>query len=156
MLFFYVTKWCVFPFWPRDPSNQVRVAISCILPHRMGQMDGYEPGNDLGSCDFRNEANSKQGLSKQGLTQVGIKIMLKRLKKMVLNNKIGVLGPRTPLIRSESQFHVFCRIEWVEWMDMSREMTLDLVISGQDLLLVQEEDLLLLKEEGVGRRVWKN
>jgi len=32
-------------------------------------------------------------------------------------------------------------------MDMSREMTLDLVISGQDLFLVQEEDLLLVKEE---------
>ena len=33
-------------------EDHVRVAISCILQHRMGQTDGYEPGNDIESCHF--------------------------------------------------------------------------------------------------------
>ena len=58
---------------------------------------------------------------------------------LIQNRKNNILlifrcfGPGTPLIKSGSQFPAFCRIEWVKWMDMSREMTLDLVISGQDL-----------------------
>ena len=40
-------------FRPWDPSKPVRVAISWNLPHRMGNVDGYTLGNEVGTWYLR-------------------------------------------------------------------------------------------------------